>query len=467
MSPCSQLYSGGGLSASAQVTIRADVEWRAPEAWPTEVTPPEASSDVWRVATSADSANVLPDPFSYGAIRGYRVSFPFTYGPTPRLTSANQGQGISGTAEVVDGQANVLGARSIGSAFAQTGSESIGVFNGSTCGDDDWFYTSFEPVSSLLILRYPDERGLAVRLTLDEAHCDKPNSITNWCPCYLDSAPVVKWTEGFDLKTYPEPITPSDLHVAATPDSLAPEASSALTVRLIDTHGYEVHLDVAGGFTSATPVTLSALPAASGGLVYGGGTPASAVTAPYGEARAGAVSYLAGADTVRYDTPVEVAASGGGYSGSGRVWRLGLDGPGPDSLGVTLAADSLDCGDSTAVSVRSLLAGVEKPLDDTTRVLVAVLDSTRTRLAWGDTSGVALRIPYGDIAQDSTVWLRTVDCADLDGPLAVGVRVSVDVPWLDEPLAGEAMGVLRPGGGFGAGGLYSVRLLRQNEVPIP
>ena len=360
-----------------------------------------------------------------------------------------------------------------GYEFAAT--SPIGPFNGSTCYANGrsytWHSTTYTPLTEVDLIRYPRVQQLTHRLDLSSNHCAKPNSIVPYCSCA--TSPTLTYSiegdEGFSLGSRTEAAEADRLLVTAEPDTLGSGGLADLTVLLGDEHGFEIDPIIVAGFDDATPITLTAPAAGDRGLVVGTDSAATAVTVTYGEARSGDVGYAAGVDSLRYDTPVEVVASGGGLSGSGRLVLLGTDGPGPDSLAVSLAADSLNCGDSTAVRLRTLLADVEKPLDDTTIVLVSALDSLHTRIAWGDTSAVALRIPYGEIAQDSTVWLQTVDCADLSGPIPVGVRVSVDVPWLPEPLAGEATGTLQPEPGepTGSGGDYEVRLLRQDGTVLP
>ena len=302
---------------------------------------------------------------------------------------------------------------------------------GDSCGDGTWHYTVYDIQSSVPLARIPSGVGLGAELRVDANGCSQPNSITDWCSCHLDPTWPVKHASAFGVWSWMyEPIVPSELLVTATPDTLGADATASLAVRLIDDHGYEVDLDEADGVDDATPVTLTAPAdsAAARGLVLGGAAPAPEVTTTYGAARGGAVGYAAGSDSLLYDTPVTVSAVSGGYAGSGRLVLRGTGGAGPDSLAIDLAAATLPCGDSTLVTVRGLLDDAELPLPDSAGVEIARSDSVHVAVSVGGVVGAPVTAAA---LADSTVYVVTQMCEDVEGELDVTLEVAVDAPWAE------------------------------------
>ncbi|WP_412060975.1 hypothetical protein [Rubrivirga sp. IMCC45206] len=148
-----------------------------------------------------------------------------------------------------------------------------------------------------------------------------------------------------------------------------------------------------------------------------------------------------------YDRPVRIQAreAGGTLRGDTTVVYLGVEGPGPDSLAVDLGAPAVDCGDSTRVAVRGVLAGEPRAIPDGSSVRLVVRDSTVSRLAWGDSVGVSLRVPV-EALRDGTVWAETHSCADIEGDVPVGVYAELDAYWSrDGVVSGEGSTTLRGG----------------------
>ena len=389
-----------------------------------------------------DALDLPVDPLLFGPIRGYTLvrtrvtsSQPGVDFSTGSLVSETPGQPLLGAVEITRGTADgpeVIASYPLAPGWTYSRTYPIGDFNGSACGTLDLHYTEFSTEPSAVFARIPAYANVNARLALESDGCERPNSVTDWCPCYLARPGPVKWTRGFSIRS-PQfiPIVPNALLVTPAPDTLSAGEASGLALRLIDAHGYEVRLTEVSGFDTGTPVTLTAPAdsAAGRGLVIGG-APTASVTTTYGAARGGAVDYAAGADSLLYDTPVTVSATGGGYSGAGRLVLRGTAGAGPDSLVADAADPAVPCGDSTAVLLDGFLDGELRPLPDSARVTLTVVDSVRAAVSYGGTRARALTVPAVAL-RDSTVRLVTQNCDDVAGEVPLAVEVTVEAPWAE------------------------------------
>ena len=264
----------GGLTVSpeAQVVIRQRVELAPPADAPPE--PAAAETATSRSATAragsvgagsargaGRDATYIFDPALFGPVRGFRTVYGRQDSPAvpPRLIAATPGQPFTGFLDIYNVSDPSLTAQvPAGAAWSVADSAPIGPFNGSTCGEDDWSYTSFALDPTVVIARFPAYRGFGYRLQTGSAGCPRPNSITSWCPCFLGSEEPVKFAERFAAGGPIEPIVPAALHVEAAPDTLSPGAAAALAVRLVDASGSSTR--AATRSTSARPAASTARP---------------------------------------------------------------------------------------------------------------------------------------------------------------------------------------------------------------
>ncbi|MEL6614418.1 MAG: hypothetical protein AAFQ43_01695, partial [Bacteroidota bacterium] len=335
--------------------------------------------------------------------------------------------------------------------FYESGTEVVGPFNGSSCGPNPWHYTFFEPRLDQPLALYPSggSVGIGVRRAVDEAGCDRPNSITNWCPCYLNSAQEIKWVDGITLKTFPHQVVPDTLSVIAEPDSLGADEVSVITVRLTDAYGFEVDLDVAPSMDDQTPVQLQAS-GGTGGLVYAGAAPEASVTVPYAEARAGAVAYVAGMDPPSEDTPVAISATAAGFSGTGRIVLRGVPCDADTTSSVAVSPDPVLAGESAGVT-GSVGIACGDPLADDAPVRLTLSATSYGVLRHGSSEGLSLNLPYGALragevtfeadergpscAVCPTVWVRmTGEFPPAETSFSVSAPESTTAPPPGDPL---------------------------------
>ena len=412
-------FFAGVHSAWAQVVIheRVDLPRRAANG---EAAAPAAALSV---ADSSGSLIQPPDPLSYGPVREHRVVYTRFWRHTPEVTAATPSQALQGRVELVDTfSGEVVASAPLSRGYTESSTEVVGPFNGSVCGPDPWYSTFFEPRTDQPLARYPSGSsvGIGARAVVEEAGCDRPNSITSWCPCYLASSQDIKHARGFFLRTLPETVVPDSLLVTAQPDTLAPGETADLTVRLTDPYGFEVDVDVVAGMDGQTPVTLLAS-GGTGGLVYAGAAPEASVTVPYAEARAGAVGYAAGADAPLNNAPVVISATAAGYSGTGRIVLRGAPCDADTTSSVAVAPDPVPAWGS-AVITGSVDVPCGGALADDVTVRLTLSATSYGTLRHNDREGLALDVPYGALqagevtfeadelgpscAVCPTVWLR-------------------------------------------------------------
>ncbi len=249
---------------------------------------------------------------------------------------------------------------------------------------------------------YPDVRAGAVRLVAP--------------PCETMSSGPVGWTlwgEGAPGGLVSHAVTvvpppPVHFHVGASADTVgavAPDPSGAwLWTVALSADEEETYLD------PATEVTLTVSDGALAYLDYrtsGSSTVLNgpSITVPYSGARGGVTFGSFSGNRPVCDTPVTVAASGGGLSGSAEIVIRGSSmGTGSvviDTLLVSVAPNPVAPGDSATVLVTALSAAgcdVSSTVPDSTRMAVGVLTSYYGDLEYeGERAPVLLDVPYGDI----------------------------------------------------------------------
>ena len=236
------------------------------------------------------------------------------------------------------------------------------------------------------------------------------------------------------------PLPPVRFDVTLAADTVSAGETTWVTTVAVADDGAEV------SFPDTTAVTLTARPAGAGRFAPYYVAPGPVVTVPYRgsswansqEYSRGYIPYQASASAPTFDTAVDVTSSGGGLTGKGTIVVRGTNGRGPDSLSVAIR--DLDCGDSTAVFVRPLVAGQPTTLLDTTQVLLSVRGAA-VGLSWTSSEGILSRadslvVPYGDLVA-GRVYVVGADCEQGESGVGV-VTAEIDAPWSGDGVDGDA-----------------------------